>query len=68
MAEITRTNTKAVARVTAAKRKITVTGLEALTIDESKQLRALLKEQEKVAATQSAEAFWIDFPSYSYRL
>ena len=58
MAEITRTNTEAVARVTSANRKITVTGLKALTIEESKELRALLRAEEKKAAAQSANGWY----------
>ena len=53
MAEITRTNTEAVARVTSANKKITVTGLKALTVEESRELRALLKAEEKKAAKQT---------------
>jgi len=53
MATLTRKSEKTIATVSASSRKISVSVPEKLTVEESKQLRALLKEQEKVAAGQS---------------
>lgn len=59
MANITRKSEKTVATVTASSRKISVNVTDKLTVAESKELRALLKEQEKVASAQSASYAWI---------
>lgn len=53
MASITRKKTETVATVSAALRNITITVHRSLTIDESKQLRKLLKAEETSAEKQS---------------
>ena len=62
MAEVTRTSSETVARVSSSNRKITVLGLKALSIEESKELRALLKAEEKKAANQSEGGYFSHFP------
>lgn len=62
MAELTRKSEKTIATVAASNRKVTVNVVEKLTIEESKQLRGLLKAQEKVAAAQTGSVFSFDFP------
>lgn len=57
LATLTRKTEKTIATVSASSRKITVSVPEKLTIEESQQLRALLKEQEKVAKGQSVDAW-----------
>lgn len=53
MAAIKRKSEKTVATVSASSRTISVNVTERLTVKESKELRALLKEQEKVAESQA---------------
>lgn len=57
MATITRTKETAVATVSSAARKISVSVPERLTVEESKELRKLLKKEEEIAVKQSSSSF-----------
>lgn len=60
MAEIIRTKNTTVATVAATSRKIRVAVTEPLTIEESRDLRKLLKAEEKKAETQVAGIWGLD--------
>lgn len=57
MASITRTKSETVATVTATNRKIRVFAEKELTIEESRELRRLLKAEEKKAEGQSSSPY-----------
>jgi len=65
MAKIIRTKEETVAEVSSASKKITVNVKQSLTVEESRELRKLLKAEEEKARKQSANVWGIDIGKYA---